>query len=464
MAGLFTGAARRYIGRLRSALAKDADRLERRFRRHLQHHGWNPAQIRNLIPVTPAACARCPSLVRFLDQVEDSGRRLAKLEVTPQQANEALDEFRKLLNDVLNGRFAPAREQLHLATRLVLDQAYYQVRAAESEALFALSRAEVEAADLDDLLRRFVGVLVGTFGADVGWLVLLEPGVQRKPALPRFFRRAWSYPFGPSVVLQLQFSTPRPCLPREQALLAAASSRCREALERARLENKVRLLEAGARKAEEDERRRIGRELHDEAGQALMALRLQLEMLERVAPEELRPRLLEARELAGRTAVELRRIVAALSPAVLERLGLEAALRQVAARFCQIHPARLRLHLRIGGVRLSTPLQEVIYRVTQECLHNIARHSGASQVNLDLHVADKSIELSVRDNGAGFCADQAGGKPGSFGLAGMRARAALLGGALAVSSRPGKGTRIRLELPLAAAPVVTDGKDSCSID
>jgi signal transduction histidine kinase len=270
----------------------------------------------------------------------------------------------------------------------------------------------------------------------------------------------WSYPFGATAVLQLAFASPRACLPGERALLAAAAVHCREALERARLESEVRRLEAESRRAEAEERRRIGRELHDEAGQALMALRLDLEMMERSAPAEWRARLAEARELAGRTAIELRRIVAALSPSVLERLGLEAAVRQLASRFARRHPARIRIRTRMNGARPSAAVQEVIYRVAQESLHNVARHSGASIVNLAVHAADKKIKLSVRDNGAGFRADQAGGKPGSFGLAGMRERAALLGGRLSVCSRPGKGTRITLELPLAPAPVVTHGKDS----
>jgi len=122
--------------------------------------------------------------------------------------------------------------------------------------------------------------------------------------------------------------------------------------------------------------------------------------------------------------------------------------------------------LRIGlpNEPISRPVAEVVYRVTQECLHNIARHSQASAVNLDLHAADKNIELSVCDNGAGFCADQVGGKLKSFGLAGMRERAELLGGTLGVLSRPGQGARIRLKLPLHVAPVVSNGKDSRIVD
>jgi two-component system sensor histidine kinase UhpB len=100
-------------------------------------------------------------------------------------------------------------------------------------------------------------------------------------------------------------------------------------------EEEVRRLQSMARRAEEQERRRIGRELHDEAGQSLLLLRLQLEMLERTAPRRLRPGLGEARGTAERIVTELRRIVAALSPAVLERLGLVPALRRAGrGRLC----------------------------------------------------------------------------------------------------------------------------------
>lgn len=364
MAGLFTTAARQHIGRLRRALALHADSLEGRFRAQLLARGWNTLQTGALLAVSPTACARARSLTRFLEQVERDGRRLAHLHVSLDDAIEALEQFGRLIQRELDGRFEPAREQLQLATHLVLDRIFFS----------------------------------------------------------------------------------------------------EEVLKRARLEAEVRRLEAEARHAEEGERRRLGRELHDEAGQSLMLLRLQLEMIGRDAPAALRPRLAEARELAGRTAVELRRIVAALSPAVLERLGLEAALRHLASRFGKLHPAAVRLRVHLGNEPLARPVEEVVYRVTQECLQNIARHSGATAVNLDLHVADKNIELSVADNGAGFCADQVGGRRNSFGLAGMRERAELLGGTLRVVARLGQGTRIRLQLPLDPAAVESNGKDSRTVD
>lgn len=464
MTRLFTAGARRHIAGLTSALSGTAGRLNRQFRSHLRKAGWDAAQICALLAITPAACAKSGSLTKFIKQVDYQGRRLAKLNVPQTELAEILDQFGHLLDPLLEGRFAPAREQLQMATRLVLDQAYCYVREAESQAFFALSRAAAEAEDPEDLLRRTVGVLARTMHASSAWLLRLDGPAPAKLARPLYVEDApgsyWSFPFGPSTVLQLKFPAPYPWLPRDRALLGAAAARCQEAVERARMQSEIRRLAAEARRAEEEERRRIGRELHDEAGQSMMVLRLQLEMLERSAPPVLRPQLAEARELAARTAVELRRIVAALSPSVLERLGLETALRQLIARFRQVRPVAVRMRVKLCRQAPSQHIEEVIYRVTQECLHNIARHSRAKHVNLYLRAADKNIRLSVADDGAGFCVDPGTGKAMSFGLIGMRERAALLGGTLAVRSAPGAGTRVILELPLRAAPVKAHGKDS----
>lgn len=480
---LLTAAARRHVARMVCAITPAAGRLDRRFTALLRHGGYNAAQIRAFLAITPAAASLLRSLPQFLEQVEYNGRRLAKLNVPPAAVNEVLREFDGLLDPVLAGRFEPAREQLQLAIVLILNDAFYQVREAESQAFFGLYHAEIEAAGLEDLLRRIVRILTPAFRASAGRLFLTDRPAAGKLARPLYIERGrpderliadpemrgryasyWSYPIGSAALVQFGFRVRYPWLPRELALLVAAGERCREALERARMEREIRRLEAEARCAEEDERRRIGRELHDEAGQSMLLLRLQLEMIERDAPATLRPRLAEARTIAERTVEELRRLIAALSPAGLDRLGLKSALRQLAARFRKTHPAGLRLRIPALADRLPAPTEEVIYRVAQECLQNIAKHSRASRVNLSLSTADKSIRLSVADNGAGFCAETARNQPMSFGLAGMRERAALLGGTLAVRSAPGEGTRITLQLPRSSAPVTRNGKNSRTLD
>jgi len=480
---LLTAAARRHVARMVRAIAPAAGRLDRRFTALLRQRRYDALQIRAFLAITPAAASRLRSLPQFLEQVEYNGRRLAKLNVPPSAVNEVLREFDGLLDPVLEGHFEPAREQLQLATVLILNDAFYQVREAESQAFFGLYHAETEAASLEDLLRRIVRILTPAFQASAGRLFLLDRPAAGKLARPLYIERGqpderliadpqmrgryasyWSYPIRGTALLQFGFRVRYPWLPRELALLVAAGERCHEALERARMEREIRRLEAEARRAEEEERRRIGRELHDEAGQSMLLLRLQLEMMERDAPAALRPRLAETRAIAERAVAELRRLVAALSPAVLERLGLKSALRQLAARFRKMRPAGLRLRISTPCERLSIETQEVIYRVAQECLQNIAKHSRANRVNISLRSADKSIRLSVADNGAGFCAETARNRPMSFGLAGMRERAALLGGTLAVRSAPGEGARITLQLPRSSAAVTRNDKNSRTPD
>ena len=159
----------------------------------------------------------------------------------------------------------------------------------------------------------------------------------------------------------------------------------------------------------------------------------------------------QTRIIAERTIEELRRTIAALSPSYLERLGLERALRQLAGRLRKVHPAQVGLRIPDSCGEITTQAQEVIYRVAQESLHNILKHSQATRVNLLLDSTDKRIRLSVRDNGTGFSAEAALAKPMSFGLAGMRERAALLGGTLEVRSAPGRGAAVILNLPRALA-------------
>jgi signal transduction histidine kinase len=483
VAALLTPEGKRHIQKMLRTLAPAAEGLDRKFRAMLRKHGHDATHLRPLLAITPAAAARLGSLRGFLDQVEYQGRRLAKLNVDLSATQQALRQFGELLDRLLETRFAPAREQLSLATHFVLHGAYYQVREAEAQAFFGLYRAEAEAADLDDLLRRLMLVLGRTFRASAGRLFLEEKALPRGLRRPLYIERGdgrehwiadprlrgryasyWSYPIGDAAVMQLGFRVPYPWLPRELTLLAAAAARCQEAIERARMAREIVRLEVESRRTEEDERRRIGRDLHDEAGQAMAFLRLQLEMMERDAPDSMRPRLAEARELTAHTAVELRRIVAALSPSVLDRLGLATAIRQLAAKFQRRHPADVRLHLSLGRVPPSGPVAEVVYRVAQECLQNVAKHSGAARVNLSLRATDKNLRLCVRDNGAGFSAEKAWSKPASFGLSGMRERAGLLGGSLAVRSAPGKGTQIILDLPIGAAPVNSNAKDSRTVN
>jgi signal transduction histidine kinase len=479
---LFTNEALRHVASMARDLRPSAARLERDCRALLKRRGYDSIPKSALLAIAPVAIARVKSIHCFLDRVESQGHLLAKHNISPGEVKAALHEMEALLDDVLGGRFGPSREQVHLATVIALDRAFYLVREAEAQALFGLYRAEVEARDADDLLRRVAAVLTRAFGAGAGQVTAgaaldrrlmrflnIQRGTPRERLVAdgpmrRRYRCFWSHPLGDAAVIQLGFVDSREWLPRERTLLEIAAERCRGALERARLQKEVRRLDCEARQAEEEERRRIGRELHDETGQALLLLRLQLEMIEREANATLAVRLKEARSGVERTVVELRRLIAALSPTVLDRLGLAAALRHLVTRFRKSYPAdvKLRLGRRLDG--LPRQAQDAIYRAAQECLQNIARHSQASTVKVSLSAADHMIRLRVTDNGAGFQRDDGAARAMSFGLEAMRDRAALVGGRAMVRSAPRKGTSVVVEVPRTEAMVKKNVKNSSTVD
>jgi signal transduction histidine kinase len=494
-ADILSGQFKVHLQDLAKRLRVRAGGLERRFAARLRELGFDRRQRKALQAVTPGAAARLLArrkpLAAFFEQVEYNGRRLAKLEVSPGAILRALGEYDRLLRTKLS-RLAPnqhanlqwAREQLGFCVVLTLNNAFYQVREAETQAFFELAQAELESGSPAELLERSLDILRRFSRAEAARLFLLDGAAPAAPASRlakvRFIRKGasaerlllepgwrgrypccWSIPLraggGLAGVLQFAFAKVYEWLPRELRLLSAAGERFLLAAEKARLmedlaarEEQVRGLAEHMLQVEENERRRIGGELHDEAGQMLLYLRLKLELLERLAQEgrtELKVGLAEARQLVEQSIVEIRRLLADLSPAVLEQLGLAAALRQLVNRLRRLHPAQIRLRTsRLGALAKHT--ERVAYRLVQECCSNIARHSAARDVNISLTTADGVLKLCVRDNGVGFSVAEALGKPESFGLAGLRERVLLLGGKCHIHSRPGQGTVVSLELPV----------------
>ncbi len=272
-------------------------------------------------------------------------------------------------------------------------------------------------------------------------------------------------------VLHVDFDRHYEPLPQELELLAALGERSAMAIERAQLtatlrENEQRIgqLSRQLLQAQDEERRRISRDLHDETGQALMVTRLYLEMARRQMTSglaELRiPKALEALDQAltviDRSAEGLRRIMARLSPLLLEELGLEAALRQELRETERIHHLLSRFHFGTGLNALSTGLEILIYRLVQEGLNNIAKHAQAQHVELSLHRRGSGVQIDLRDDGRGFSpqlASQADARSTlrpRFGLSGMRERVRLVGGDVTIDSAPGSGTHVRIWLPLNA--------------
>lgn len=199
-------------------------------------------------------------------------------------------------------------------------------------------------------------------------------------------------------------------------------------------------------RAQEAERKRIARDLHDEANQALAAITMRLEALAQDAPPPLAGDLLETKRLAGQAMEELLVLARQLRPAALDDHGLVPALDTQVRRFRE--QTGIETTFATGGdvSGLSDDRQLVVYRVAQEALVNAGRHSGAKNVEVALAAGlGQGVELSVRDDGHGFDRMQAEG--GGLGLDGMAERARLVGGELEISTGRGRGTRVTLRVP-----------------
>ena len=211
-----------------------------------------------------------------------------------------------------------------------------------------------------------------------------------------------------------------------------------------RLESERRESGRRALLVQEHERRRIARELHDEVGQTLTGVMLQVEGLAATIPESLREQLDELRETARAGTEEVRRIASRLRPEALEDLGLQSALSALATAFAE--QARVPVERRRDpALPLSEEHELVVYRVAQEALTNVARHADASQVYLWLERADGQVVLTVRDDGRGLAPDA---KLSSHGISGMRERAMLIGAQLTLTEPPTGGTQVQLAIPL----------------
>jgi signal transduction histidine kinase len=232
-----------------------------------------------------------------------------------------------------------------------------------------------------------------------------------------------------------------------------------EALKNSR--RQLRALSARLQSAREEERARVAREIHDELGQLLTALKLNLDWVERKLGEReedrslnpLLERVVETGEMIESAILSVQRIATSLRPELLDQLGLVAAVEQEAQRFQKRSGITCELHLPSEDLDLPNEAATAIFRICQETLTNVARHAQATAVRVTLSADRRDVVLQVEDNGRGF-------RPGevaqgrSLGLLGMRERATVLGGDLAIEPITPHGSRVTLRLPRQA--VVAD--------
>lgn len=227
-----------------------------------------------------------------------------------------------------------------------------------------------------------------------------------------------------------------------------------KALEASRVE--VRELALNASTAREQEKARFARELHDELGQSLTALQIDLAWLRDELPQSataMRDKLSSMQGLVDSTVSSARRISADLRPLMLDDLGLVAACDWLVQNVRQRSGIECELAVGEGDLDLPDPYATALFRVLQESLTNVTKHSGATQVEVNLVLEDGDVVLSVRDNGRGFSAGAR--KPGTHGLTGLRERASLLEGTVVIESKPGRGTLVEMRLPFEETPSST---------
>ena len=210
-----------------------------------------------------------------------------------------------------------------------------------------------------------------------------------------------------------------------------------------RLEAERRRAGSAALHAQEEERARVARDLHDEVNQSLTGLLLRLEAAREAAPPELEHEIAETKALANQAMTELLSLARQLRPTALDDLGLAAAIAGLVER---LEEGEIAGTVEVDGdfSDLGDDAQLVVYRVAQEALSNAARHAGAAHVAVTLRRDAGGVELTIADDGRGFAFDEA---DRGLGIGGMRERALLVEGELTIESRPDAGTTVRLTIP-----------------
>lgn len=412
-----------------------------------------------------------------------------------------------------------ALEMFSSAAFVAVSLAYFETQKNASSALLSVLDAELTAPDMAGLLRKVLEITASTFGAQLGTILLREPesdalrlaaavgfgsevedysirpgeGFSGKvavcgepdllviesgeasdasPIMSRNAKSIWAVPLKKSPeeiigVLEIGFAVPYRWMPTERELMRAIADRSALAIDRMQMtealrerESRIAELSAHLMRVQEEERKHISRELHDETGQGLMVTRLYLGMLEAtLRSRSSQVKIQEALAVVDRTIEGLRRMISRLSPLVLQELGLAAAIRKEAKDLTKNTGVKTRVVLPDELGRLGPDTETAIYRVVQEALHNVSKHAQAKNVTVQLTGEQGAIKLLVEDDGVGFL--QKGVSRGrSFGLAGMRERIAALSGTVRVRSGKGRGTRIEVTVPdsgsVVQLPVTTD--------
>ncbi|HEX6767336.1 MAG TPA: GAF domain-containing sensor histidine kinase, partial [Polyangiaceae bacterium] len=281
----------------------------------------------------------------------------------------------------------------------------------------------------------------------------------RELARAHGLRACWSTPIlsGDGRVLgtfALYYRTPRSPEPSDVELIARATHLAGIAVQRKGLDEQLRELSAHIESVREDERTAVAREIHDELGQALTALRMDVTwILRRTEKAEAQKGVVEKLEgmvrMTDQIIDQVRRISSDLRPGVLDDLGLVAALEWKASDFEQRTGTPCVFRVKLPDARFEPEVSTAVFRIFQEALTNVVRHAQATRVDVHLEHDTSRLVLEVKDDGKGITSEALSSVK-SLGLLGIRERARRLGGTVAISGEPAQGTRLILEIPLAS--------------
>jgi len=241
----------------------------------------------------------------------------------------------------------------------------------------------------------------------------------------------------------------------EDAKPVAVQATVRDVTEQRKLRDSIRFYLHKVLVAQEEERKRIALDLHDDTSQSLLLLTHQLDAVvsnfEKDLAKPIRDKIDQSRNLAVETLNGVRRYAQELRPAILDDMGLVAALEWIADRLHSDTGIKVEVGIDIPEIELSHDVQLVLFRIAQEALGNIKRHAGASKAAISLKSKGSTVSMTITDNGKGFTVPPSlsdiGGS-GKLGLIGMQERAQLLGGTVGIASRPKKGTTVTVEIPI----------------
>ncbi len=361
------------------------------------------------------------------DSLRRERERRAQMEATQQELRASEERYRELFENAHDAIWLHDLDKNIMAA----NRACISLTGYEPEELYRLNANDLFPAESLEVIHGIEqGLLEGKAASSITEIKLI-----RKDKNEAFVQLATSLVFN-------------------QGEVAAFQHIARDVTEQRRMQENLRFYLQQAIRAQEEERKRISRELHDSTVQSLVVLSRQLDTLtsgDKKLPAATDQRLEKLRQQTSNIMDEIRRLSQDLRPAALDRLGLLSVLEGLASDVAQYSGVKTRVNLIGTERRLPEEAALVLFRITQEALRNVWRHAEAKEAEVTVEFEQTLTKVTVSDNGKGFDLPRPIGdlaRDGKLGLAGMQERAQLLGGTLKVQSDPGKGTTITVELPL----------------